>query len=139
MTRAQLNSLVKKGESEQLEFKNSTGNISSGMQTVCAFLNSDRGGTVIFGVKDNGQIIGQEVTDKTLKEIATELNKIEPHAKINVKYVKITQNRKAIVFSVNPGEHAPYMYDGRSFVRNQSTTMRMSKEEYMYIHYHSNP
>lgn len=38
-----LKALVKRGESEFLEFKNSTGSISSGMQTVCAFLNSDHG------------------------------------------------------------------------------------------------
>jgi ATP-dependent DNA helicase RecG len=37
MTRSQLETLVKHGESEILEFKNSTGNLSSGMQTVCAF------------------------------------------------------------------------------------------------------
>ena len=139
MTRSQLNALVKKGESETLEFKNSTGSISSGMQTACAFLNSDRGGTIIFGIKDNGQIIGQEVTDKTLKEIAVELNKIEPRTKIKIEYIKIENNRQVIVFRVNPGEDAPYTYDGRPFVRNQSTTMRMAKEEYMYIHHQHNP
>jgi ATP-dependent DNA helicase RecG len=98
MTRSQLETVVKHGESEKLEFKNSTGNLSSGMQTVCAFLNSDKGGLIIFGVKDNGIIIGQEVTDKTLKEIATELNKIEPRAKIDIKYVPIKENRKANCF-----------------------------------------
>ena len=139
MTHAQLKALVKKGESEKLEFKNSTGNISSGMQTVCAFLNSDHGGAVIFGVTDNGKIVGQEVTDKTRKDIAIELNKIEPRVKINVQYVEITKDRKVIVLLINPGEDAPYTYDGRAFVRNQSTTMRMLKEEYMYIHNINNP
>lgn len=130
---------MKRGESEQLEFKSSTGSISAGMQTVCAFLNSDYGGTVVFGIKDNGQIVGQEVTDKTRKEIAIELNKIEPHAKIDVKYVRVTNDRQAIILMINSGDNAPYAYDGRSFVRNQSTTMRMTKEEYMYLHNHNNP
>jgi len=40
---------------------------------------------------------------------------------------------------VNPGEKAPYSYDGRAFIRNQSTTMRMSKEEYIYLHNQNNP
>ena len=79
MKLTQLKALVKQGECEYLEFKNSTGNITSGMQTICAFLNSNNGGAVIFGVKDNGQIVGQDISDKTLKEIATELNKIEPY------------------------------------------------------------
>jgi len=47
MTRSQLEILVKRGESEILEFKNSTGNISSGIQTACAFLNSNHGGAII--------------------------------------------------------------------------------------------
>ncbi len=136
---SQLKTLIKHGESEILEFKNSTGSLSAGMQTVCAFLNSNHGGTVIFGVKDNGQIVGQEVTDKTRKEIATELNKLEPHAKVDISFVHIAGNRQAIVFSANPGAKAPYNYDGRAFVRNQSTTMRMTKEEYMYLHNQSNP
>lgn len=139
MKALQLKTLVKHGESEILEFKNTTGSLSAGMQTVCAFLNSDHGGTVIFGVKDNGKIVGQEVTDKTRKEIAAELNKIEPRAKVDVDYVKISSNLQAIVFSANPGEKAPYSYDGRAFVRNQSTTMRMAKEEYMYLHNQNNP
>lgn len=136
---SQLKALVKRGESEVLEFKTSTGSISTGMQTVCAFLNSDRGGAIIFGVKDDGQIIGQDVSDKTRKEIAVELNKIEPHAKIDVAYVKISTNRQAIVMHVNPGENAPYSYDGRSYVRSQSTTTRMAKEDYMYLHNKNNP
>lgn len=134
-----LNALVKHGESETLEFKNSTGSITSGMQTVCAFLNSDHGGTIIFGVKDNGHIVGQEVTDKTRKEIAVEVTKIEPHAKIDIKYVRVMSDRYAIILLVNPGPKAPYTYDGRSFIRNQSTTMRMAKEEYMYLHHQNNP
>ncbi|HEV2916717.1 MAG TPA: ATP-binding protein [Candidatus Babeliales bacterium] len=136
---AQLKSLVHKGESEILEFKNSTGSLSAGMQTVCAFLNSSYGGTIIFGVKDDGAIIGQDVTDKTRRDIAAELNKIEPHEKIDVFYIKIAGGRYVIVFSVGPGEKAPYTYDGRPFIRNQSTTVRMTKEEYVYLYNKNNP
>ena len=135
---AQLKALIKSGESEVLEFKTSTGSISSGMQTVCAFLNSKNGGTVVFGVKDNGQIIGQAVTDKTHKDIAVELNKIDPYAKIEIEYVNIDDSFQVIVFSVDPGEKAPYTYDSRPFIRNQSTTMKMPKDEYIYLHNQNN-
>jgi len=43
----QLQKIVSKGESAQIEFKTSTGNLPAAMQTVCAFLNSKKGGTVI--------------------------------------------------------------------------------------------
>lgn len=136
---AQLKSLVRRGESEIVEFKSSTGSLSAGMKTICAFLNSDHGGTVIFGVKDDGKIVGQDATDKTRKEIAVELNKIEPHPKIDIKYVRIAGERQAIIMVANPGERAPYVYDGRAYVRNQSTTDRMSQEEYLYLHHKNNP
>jgi len=139
MKLAQLKTIVKRGESERLEFKSSTGGLSAGMQTVCAFLNSTHGGKIVFGVKDDGQIVGQIITDKTYKDLATEFNKIEPHVKIDVQYVRVAQDRQAIVVSVEPGTHAPYMYDGRSFIRNQSTTRRMSQGEYIYLYNQKNP
>ena len=139
MKLSQLKALVKKGESDVLEFKTSTGSIDGAMKTMCAFLNSEHGGTVVFGVRDNGELIGQEISDKTKKDIAGELNKIEPHAKIDVQYVRVVGDRHAIVMQANLGDKAPYTYDGRPFTRNQSTTMRMSKEEYLYLHNQNNP
>ncbi len=136
---AQLRSLVKRGESEILEFKSSTGSLTSGMQTVCALLNSTHGGTIVFGVTDKGQIMGQIVNDKTKQEIAAELKKIEPRATIDIQYVKVSGDRQVILLFANPGEHAPYMYDGRAYTRNQSTTMRMTGEEYTYLHNLKNP
>ena len=58
------------------------------METLCAFLNGE-GGTVLFGVKDNGKIIGQEVSDKTKREIAEAIRLIEPFATITVSYAGI--------------------------------------------------
>jgi ATP-dependent DNA helicase RecG len=136
---AQLKRLVDQGESATLEFKNSTASISTGMQTVCAFLNSEKGGTILFGVKDDGKIVGQEVSDKTKKEIAVELNKIEPYAQIDVIFVPVADRRQVIVIQALPGDKTPYTYDGRAFMRNQSTTMRMSHDVYTYLYNKSNP
>lgn len=131
MTRAQLNALVKKGESDVLEFKKTTGQRSQSMQTACAFLNSDAGGTILFGVMDNGKIVGQEVSDKTNREIAAELDKIEPHADIAIKHVSIGSGKYVIVLSVKSGKNKPYFYDGRIYLRNQSTTRQASREEHI--------
>lgn len=141
MNVTQLKKIVKQGESEALEFKASTANMSTGMQTVCAFLNSDEGGLVIFGVKDDGKLIGQAVSDKTKRDIAIEINKIEPHANIHidVTYLPVATGRQIIVISAHPGERAPYTYDGRAFMRNQSTTMRMTHEVFIYLYNKSNP
>ena len=64
----QLQTLIKQGESSDLEFKKSTTQIKAALETVCAFLNG-KGGNILIGVKDNGQIFGQNVTDNTKKEL----------------------------------------------------------------------
>ncbi len=133
MTHTQLKALVKHGESNVLEFKKSTGQRSLAMQTVCSFLNSDVGGTLLFGVTDGGKIIGQEVSDKTSREIANELDRIEPHADFTIKYVLVGSEKYVIVLSVKPGNNKPYSYDGRAYVRNQSTTRQTSREEYIHM------
>ena len=86
---AQLKALVKRGESQTLEFKSSAKGLKAGMKTVCAFLNSDQGGTELIGVRDDGKIIGQDVTDATRREVAGEIKKIEPLPKIGIQYVRV--------------------------------------------------
>jgi ATP-dependent DNA helicase RecG len=130
MTIKQLENLVKRGESETLEFKKSTSLLSAAMQTICAFLNSDTGGTVLIGVTDDKKIVGQAIADGTKKEISQELNKIEPHASPAVDYIHVTANRYVIVFVVKSGSRAPYVYDGRPFIRSQSITRKMTQEKY---------
>lgn len=139
MKLAHLKSLIKHGESELVEFKKSTASLSSGLQTACAFLNSDQGGLVVFGIQDDGKIVGQKVSDKTRKEIASELNNLEPHTKIDVRYIPLTEDLQVIAVIVAPGEKGPYLYDGRPYIRNQSTTQRMTGEEYAYLHNMHNP
>ena len=137
MNLAQLKDLIREGEGQYLELKSSTASLVSGMQTVCAFLNG-KGGHLIFGVQDDGRVTGQIVSDKTLKEIATELNKVEPHAQIDIEYLLVDDNRQVIVFIVKADNKAPYSYDGRSFVRNQSTTIKMPREEHIYLYNKNN-
>ena len=45
-------------ETDKIEFKKTTGQLERGMETLCAFLNQE-GGTVLFGVTDEGKITGQ--------------------------------------------------------------------------------
>lgn len=101
MKLSQLKSLIKQGESEVLEFKKSTGLLTTAMQTVCAFLNSDLGGTVLIGVTDDKKVVGQEVSDDTKKAIAQELSKIEPSATPQAEYVHIEGDLYVIAIEVS--------------------------------------
>ncbi|EHL32122.1 AlbA family DNA-binding domain-containing protein [Legionella drancourtii] len=125
----QLNKLISKGESHQIEFKKSTGQLKPAFESLCAFLN-EAGGTILIGVTDKGKIAGQQVNDKTQQEIAREISKIEPKTSLNVHYIDVDENKQVIVIKCSAGKHIPYTYDGRSYERNQSTTERMSQHRY---------
>lgn len=68
MTYDEILILSQAAENCALEFKETTGQLERGMETLCAFLNA-RGGTVLFGLSDNGRIKGQDVSDKTKRDI----------------------------------------------------------------------
>lgn len=125
----QVTALAKQGESPKLEYKTSTAQLKAAFETVCAFLNR-KGGVVLIGVKNSGEIIGQDVTDNTRQEIAREIKKIEPPADVNVYYVLTEMGKFVIVLDVIFGRHAPYVYDGRPYDRVESSTGLMSQHLY---------
>ena len=66
-------------ESETVEFKKSTGEHQEALQAMSAMLNKHGRGELYFGVKDNGGVIGQDVTDATIRQVAGWISdKIEP-------------------------------------------------------------
>jgi predicted HTH transcriptional regulator len=52
-----IKNLIAKGEGQQLDFKYEVGNSPKIAKTLVAFANTD-GGTLLIGVKDNGNIVG---------------------------------------------------------------------------------
>ena len=72
-------SLAATGESETLEFKETTGARREAAMTVCAFLNQ-RGGQALFGVTQTGVVSGQQVSERTIEELSAELRQIDPPA-----------------------------------------------------------
>ncbi|MCD8524510.1 MAG: ATP-binding protein [Gammaproteobacteria bacterium] len=84
----QMVALVAEGESDALEFKVSTGQLKPAFETLCAFLNKS-GGAVLFGIKNDGRIVGQEVTDQTHLDIANMIAKIEPPTQIDIDTIAV--------------------------------------------------
>jgi ATP-dependent DNA helicase RecG len=127
--KSELLDLVAGGESETVEFKETTGQIIPAMKTLCAFLNG-HGGTLVFGVSRKGVLTGQIVADSTRKDLAAEFVKFEPGVEFPVEYVDVDETHQAIVVRVAAGKARPYMYDGRAYRRVQSTTGVMPQQRY---------
>lgn len=130
----EIEALIALKESKNLEFKESTGQLDRSMETLCAFLNGD-GGIVLYGVKDNGNVVGQEVSDSTKRAIAEAINRIEPFVSLEVNYVRIPNSDKFVII-VNAEKQRfmrPFSYKGRAYLRIESTTTVMPQEQYNHL------
>ena len=92
MTIENIHDTADSGESAQVEFKRTTGTLSAAAKTVCGMLNGE-GGYVLISVRDDGSVLGQEVADRTRREVARELSKIEPQVVIEPEFVPVENDR----------------------------------------------
>ncbi len=132
MTLDELRDLIAGGESDGLEFQETTGQRGEACRTLCAFLNGN-GGVVVFGVSRKGKLTGQLVSDETKRDLARSFCDFEPGIEIPTEYVPVDESHQAIVCRVAGGTQKPYAYAGRPYRRVQSTTVRMPQEQYALL------
>lgn len=116
--------LIREGESETLELKESFG--KDVIETVCAFGNS-HGGTILVGVSDRGVIKGVSIGKESLKDWSNQIAQttgLHPSFRIT----KIDGN-PIVVIKVKESRIKPVMFHGKPYERSGSTTRQMSFEE----------
>jgi len=134
MTIADIEDLARRGESESIEFKRSTGQLGRAAEALCAFLNA-RGGSVLVGVSPDRKIVGQLVNDSTLQDVAQVLKRFDPAAPIQIHRVPVPDSgHEVLVLEANAShESRPFTFDGRPYERIASTTSLMSQEKYQRL------
>ena len=70
-------------ETETLEFKKSTGELKEAMHSICAILNKHQHGELYFGVKPDGTVVGQVVTEGSLWEVSQKVSNKQTYPCIN--------------------------------------------------------
>ena len=111
-------------ESRQLEYKEKISNTF--LKTVSAFANYD-GGSVLFGVNDAGEVVG--ISDIEQKCLDIE-NSINDNIKPQPDYcIEIINNGKTISLNVRPGINKPYLYKGKAYKRNDTSTIEVDQIE----------
>jgi len=132
ITLREVEALASGGESDFIEFKRSTGQRSDAMRTVCGMLNG-RGGYVLFGVTDGGEIVGQDVSTSTMEALVAELRRIEPQPALTPARIALASGREVILVAVPGNGTGPFTYDGRAYVRQGPVTASMSQERYRQL------
>jgi len=114
-------------EDEWTEFKKSTSELDSGLESIVSILNKQGEGVLYFGVKNNGDVVGQECSESTIKTISNRVFEsikpiIYPEIKImkeeTIEYIKVS-------FKENKG---PYSAFGRYYLRVGESDRMVSPE-----------
>lgn len=115
-------------ENETLEFKKSTGELKEAVVSICAILNKHGYGELYFGVKPDGLPVGQEISEKTLRDVSIAINNsIVPQIFPEVKKVVIAG--KSCVYVKFEGHNPPYFANGKARIRVADQDVLMSPEQ----------
>jgi ATP-dependent DNA helicase RecG len=115
-------------ETEILEFKKSTGELKEAMNSICAILNKHQHGELYFGVRPDGTVIGQIVTEESLREVSQKIgNFIEP--KIYPEIQKVNIEGRDCIYVKFEGNQVPYFAYGVAKIRVADEDLTMSPQE----------
>ena len=121
--------IISGGESETVEFKKSTSELRESTETICAFANT-RGGILFFGISDTGDVVGQQITDDTIRNIANSIAlNTEPKLYPSVTKAEI-EGKQCAVVSIEESPLKPHLAYGRPFIRVGTTTQRTDRSYY---------
>ncbi|WP_417045867.1 RNA-binding domain-containing protein [Enterocloster sp.] len=105
-------------ETRTLEFKETITNTF--LKTVSAFSNYD-GGTIYFGIDDDGNIKGLKDVKQACLDIENKINNsISPQPNYTL---EIQNNDQTIKLTVKSGIQKPYLYKSKAFKRNDTATI----------------
>ena len=119
---------MKFSESETLELKKSTAKLKEGVISIASILNKHGKGELYFGIKNDGTIVGQTVTEKTIRDISQSIGEnIEPRIYPEINHIKLKGiDCIHIKFS---GSEKPYFAFGRAFIRIGDEDRKLSAKE----------
>ena len=110
------------GESETVAFKKSLSEIREIMQTLSAFANT-KGGKIIIGVDDSGNITGVTIEKDTLEKL---LNTITQNTNPRVYpeiFTEKLNNKNVTVVSVSERKDKPVFAYGKAYIRIGKNTV----------------
>lgn len=115
-------------ETEELEFKKTTGELHDAMIDIAAILNKHEKGTLYFGVLPNGDVKGFQIVETTLRDVSRVIfESIKPQIYPQVK--KITIDGRDIIEVKFDGANKPYSAYGKYYIRVADESRELNPEE----------
>jgi len=111
-------------ESETVELKASLAELDVSLVDICALLNH-RGGSLYFGVRPDGQVIGLTVADSSLLKVSQKIRqKLKPEMIPEIRERR-EGGKSLIEVIISEGTHKPYFVDGVAYIRSGSESVKM--------------
>lgn len=115
-------------ESEYVEHKLSTAETAKGIDSMASMLNKHGKGTLYFGVRNNGDVIGQKVGEKTLNQLSQDIARdIRPICFYSISERSTVDGRSFIEVTFH-GTHTPYAARGRYLIRFHDEDRQMDND-----------
>ncbi len=115
-------------ESETVELKRSTSELKEAIISIVAILNKHRHGKLYFGVRDSGDVIGQDIGEQTIRNVSKSVSDhIEP--KIFPKINQQNIDGKDCIIVEFEGKNIPYFANGRAYMRIGDEDRQLSAKE----------
>lgn len=115
-------------ETELVEFKKSTGELKEGVISLASMLNKNGKGTLYFGVRNDGEIMGQQIGDRTLREVSQGIaNAIKPQV-IPTIIMELCDDKNVIKVTVE-GDEKPYSAYGKYYMRTADEDREISPQQ----------
>ena len=115
-------------ESETTEFKKSLAELGDGLNSVAAILNKHGAGELWFGIKNDGNPAGMDVSETTLRKVSQAIAAhIEP--KIYPEVSTVALGGKSCIRVAFSGGEKPYYAHGRAYMRVADEDRQLSAKE----------
>ena len=121
-----LEAIIRSGESETVEFKESFNDAV--IETLAAFANAS-GGTVLVGVADNGTVKGISVSQKTIPQWLNEIKTKTNSAIVPTVEIENAGGKSVVCFKVPEYPVKPVAFRGRYYIRRKNTNHLMTTDE----------
>lgn len=114
-------------ETEYVEFKKTTSELNEALISIGAMLNKQGYGKILFGVKNNGDAVGQQLTDNTLRDISRKIyESIKPTIYPSIHELNDTPGVIVVEFN---GNEKPYSVNGKFYIRTYDEDRQMDINE----------
>lgn len=122
------NDLIKEGESETVEFKPSLSQTDKIMGSISAFSNT-KGGTVVIGVTDKGEVHGVDIGKRTIENLANGIKQnIDPMVYPSIRVEKI-DDKMVVRIEIEESKQKPVLASGRAYKRVGKSNHKLGYEE----------